>query len=187
MTTFSITRLLLPVALLCAGLAIVSNAHAEPVLTEVTPPDGQSLDAPPESFRLCFSEPVQLESPDQFSFVLTMPDGRTPGSRTEFESDGSCVTVDVGTTEDVPAGIWTLDWTVHAQSDGSEGSGEVAVQVGGDFGLTPGPDAPETPETTADDGGGGSDWWVIVAVVAGLALGLVVAAGVISVVRARRR
>ena len=186
MTTSAIARpLLIFAVLLVAGLS-VTDAHAEPQLTEATPPDGQSLDAPPESFRLCFTEPVQLESPDQFSFIVSTPDGRTPGSRTEFASDGGCVTVDLGATENVPAGIWTLDWTVHAQADGSEGTGAIRVQVGGDFGLTPGPEAPAAPGAESDNDSG-SDWWLIVAIVAGLALGLVIAAGIISTMRMRRR
>jgi methionine-rich copper-binding protein CopC len=176
-------KILVAATVLVALLALAewtSVAFAEPELVEATPPDGQSLDEPPTDFRLCYSEPVQMESPDQFMFVVNLPDGRSPGTRTEFEPDGICVTIDIGAIENVPDGIWSLDWLVHAQGDGSEASGTISVQVGGDFGLTPAPVDSESGD------GGGSDLWMIVAVIAGLVLGLVLSIGVVGVIRRRR-
>jgi hypothetical protein len=163
----------------------VSPAAAEPELDTAEPPDGTVLEAPPESVRLCFREPVKVEQ-DQWRFEMRA--GTQPlGLRIVFGTDGSCVDVFPGSDDDTPEGIWSLDWLVHAQSDGSEGSGVVRLQVGDlQPGQTPLPEPREPPQRSEENGDDGTPTALFV--LAGVGVAIVVLAVVgFTVRRVRRR
>ena len=134
------------------------------------------IPALPEALHLCFTEPVKVESSDDWRFSVVTATGQTLGIRIEFQPDGSCVDVFPGAPDPPPEGIWTFDWLVRSQADDSEGSGTIKFQLGQ---LQPG----ETPLDRPDPpgGGGGSDdgsstlLWI--AVGAGAALILAASAG----------
>jgi methionine-rich copper-binding protein CopC len=142
------------------------TAYAQPSITEATPAHGEVLATLPESFRLCFSEPVKVENASDWAFNVTTPEGRDLGLRIVFDTGGNCVDVFPGVPDEPPEGIWAFDWLVRAQADDSEGSGSINFQLGA---LQPDetpietPDATETGQPNDDDG---------------VPLGLYVAAGV---------
>lgn len=105
-------------------------AQAEPVIAEASPVHGDVLVTLPESFHLCFSEPVKVESTNDWKFNVRTPDGKDLGLRIVFQSNGNCVDVYPGAPEDPPQGIWAFDWLVHSQADDSEGSGTINFQLG---------------------------------------------------------
>jgi methionine-rich copper-binding protein CopC len=122
---------------------------AEPEVTASTPRDGEVLAQPPTVLNLCFSEPVKTEGDDAWTFVVRPEAGASLGLRIEFAEDATCANVYPGPSE--LRGIWAFDWTVHAQSDDSEGSGTILFQVGElGPGQTPLP-APETPDVEEED------------------------------------
>lgn len=167
----------LAVALLLSG---APRAHAEPKITEASPQYGDVLETLPEFFRLCFSEPVKIEESTDWRFDVRTPEGRSLGLRIVFDTAGSCVDVYPGFPDPAPQGIWAFDWLVHAQADGSEGSGVINFQLGE---LQPGETPLEKPDTggstaiSRDNGGGGTSTALIVAIAAGAAVILAAGAG----------
>jgi len=180
------------VLLFCLAVAtrlayLVPAAYAEPKLTEATPAYGDVLQTLPDSLHLCFSEAVKVENSTDWKFNVKTPDGTALGLRIVFKPAGDCVDVFVGSPEQPPEGIWTFEWLVHAQSDGSEGSGAVKFQLGQlQPGETPLEKAKPTASATSDSGnGGGTPVGLFVAVGAGVAL-IVVAGGGFALSRRRR-
>jgi hypothetical protein len=152
-TTLAARMLMGALGVIALALAFLpsSAARAEPELREVTPPDGSVLEAAPEVVRLCYSEALKQEK-EEWRFNVRVPGGRALGLRIVFGSDSTCVDVFPGAGEDPPEGIWSLEWLVHAQSDGSERSGVVRFQVGDlQPGETPLPEPRETSEPNNDD------------------------------------
>ncbi|HET8943777.1 MAG TPA: copper resistance protein CopC [Dehalococcoidia bacterium] len=153
-------------------------ALAEPKLTEASPSYGDVLEAIPEFLHLCFSEPVQVDDTGDWKFNVKTPEGQALGIRIVFEPSGGCVDVYPGVTEEPPQGIWTFDWLVRAQSDGSEGSGAIKFQMGE---LQPG----ETPLDKADsslkpsDQDDGAPTGLVVAIGIGAALIIIATGGFI--------
>lgn len=159
-------------------------AHAEPELAEATPAYGDVIQALPEALHLCFTEPVKVETSDDWAFSVVTPTGQTLGIRIEFRPEGSCVDVFPGAPDPPPEGIWTFDWLVRSQADDSEGSGTIKFQLGQ---LQPG----ETPLDRPDSPGGGdgdddgSSAVLLVAIGVGAVVILAASAG--FVVSRRRR
>ncbi len=137
---------LLLLALATALAFSASPAYAQIELTEADPPDGASLDAPPDVVHLCFSQPAIIEDNTTFEFGFQMPDGRGLGLRIVFQSDGECVDVHVGLPDERPAGEYTLEWQVTAAEGDEEGSGTLRFQVSA--GDTPVPPPSPTPGET---------------------------------------
>jgi len=168
--------ILLIAALLLGG---APRALAEPQITEANPQYGDVLETLPEFFRLCFSEPVKIEEPSDWKFDVRTPEGRSLGLRIVFDTAGGCVNVYPGFPDPAPQGIWAFDWLVHAQADGSEGSGVINFQLGE---LQPGETPLERPETgdsttASNDSDGGTSTALIVGIGAGVAVILVAGAG----------
>jgi methionine-rich copper-binding protein CopC len=115
-------------ALVVFAGATGSRAFAEPGIATSDPAEAAILPSPPEVLKLCFSEPVEVEGQDAWAFSVDHGDGSTLGLNVVFAPDGSCVDIHPG--QPSSEGVWRLDWLVHAQSDGSEGSGKVNFQVG---------------------------------------------------------
>jgi methionine-rich copper-binding protein CopC len=177
------TALSLALVVLCVVTA-TSPAMAEPELVESTPLDGSVLEAPPETVRLCFSEPVQTEE-DDWRMTMRAPGGQVPGLRIVFADDGTCVTVFPGRVSEPSEGIWSLDWLVHAQSDESEKSGVVRLQVGElQPGDTPLPTPQQPRQTTESDDDGAPTALVALAAVGAV---IVVLASLAFVIRRRTR
>lgn len=162
-------------------------ALAQPQIKEAKPANGETVDAPPESLHLCFSEPVKVESSDDWKFTVRPPDGTSLGLRIVFQPSGDCVDVYPGSIPpEASKGIWTFDWLVHSQASGEEGSGTIKFQVGGDFGLTPEPTPRPSGEASGGGGSGGLSTWGVVLILAAavIAVGSV---GLVAYGRARRR
>ncbi len=154
--------------ILVAQAGAPGRALAQPQIKEAKPANGETLDTPPESLHLCFSEPVNVES--DWKFTVRSPDNTSLGLRIVFQPSGECVDVYPGAVAPEAAkGIWTFDWLVTSQASKEEGSGTIKFQVGGDFGLTPEPTP--RPEGSGDGGDGG---------IGTLGIALIVAAGVIA-------
>lgn len=174
-------------ALAFAASVAPMSARAEPELTEQNPAYGEVLQTLPESLHLCFSEPVKVDESKDWKFNVMTPEGRALGLRIVFEPSGDCVDVFSGAPDEPPQGIWTFDWLVHAQADGSEGSGVIKFQLGE---LQPGetpldkPDSGDTADAAGSEGGGSSTA-LYVAIGAGAAL-ILVAAGGFALSRRRR-
>lgn len=154
-------------------------ALAEPNLTEQNPAYGDVLQTLPESLHLCFSEPVKVDESSDWKFSVLTPEGRALGLRIVFKPSGDCVDVFPGAPEEPPQGIWTFEWLVHGQADGSEASGVVKFQLGE---LQPGEtplEKPDSGDATETGGGndGGSTAGLYVAIGAGAALILVAGGG----------
>jgi len=176
---------LLAVALL-AQVGAPGRALAQPKIKEAKPANGETLNGPPESLHLCFSEPVKVESSNDWKFTVRPPNGTSLGLRIVFQPSGECVDVYPGAIEPEAAkGIWTFDWSVHSQASGEEGSGTIKFQVGGDFGLTPEPTP--RPEGNSGDGGGGGIGTLGIVLIVAAAVIAVGSAGLLAYGRARRR
>ncbi len=135
------------------ALRSAPGARAEPRLTEAQPADGAVLQGVPEALHLCFTDAVKLNDPSDWKFSVKTPDGTPLGLRIVFQTDGRCVDVHPGTPTNPPNGIWNFSWLVHAQSDGSEGSGLIRFQLGElRPGETPLPATPVPRQSTAGDG-----------------------------------
>jgi methionine-rich copper-binding protein CopC len=170
----------LTVAAMFGGLLAPGAVHAQPKLIEVTPVEGASLGELPGFFRLCFSEAVKIEPKGEWDFRLGPPDRSGVGLRTVFGTDATCVDVFPGVPAEPPPGIWSLTWLVHAQSDGSEGSGEIRYQVGD---LQPG----DTPLATSEAGGDGVEVPTASVVLIGVGVAIVLCAAIGYGLRVRRR
>ncbi len=133
-----------------------ASVLAEPQITEANPQFGDTIETLPEFLHLCFTEPVKVDESTDWKFDVKTPEGKALGLRIVFKPAGDCVDVFPGAPTEPPNGIWTFDWLVHAQSDGSEGSGAIKFQLGE---LRPGetplekPDVPESQSDSGDDGG----------------------------------
>jgi methionine-rich copper-binding protein CopC len=148
---------LLLMALAAALATSASPAYAQVELTEVDPPDGAELDAPPEIVHLCFSQPVIVKDNTTFEFSYRMPEGRSLGLRIVFQPDGECVDVHPGLPDERPAGEYTLEWQVTAAEGDEEGSGTLRFQVTKDGTpvppLSPKPAETPLPATPSPEGG----------------------------------
>lgn len=160
--------------------------YAQPGITEASPAHGDVLVTLPESFHLCFSEPVKVEGSGDWKFNVRTPDGRDLGLRIVFGNSGSCVDVFPGAPEEPPEGIWAFDWLVHAQADGSEGSGTINFQLGE---LQPGETPLKKPDSSVEmsqsDSGNGVPLGLYV--IFGVGIAVVVAAGAGFALSRRRR
>lgn len=152
---------LLLMALAAALATPASPAYAQVELTEVDPPDGAEMDAPPDVVHLCFSRPVIIEDNTTFAFNYQMPDGRLLGLRIVFQTGGECVDVYPGLPDEYQAGEYTFEWQVTAAEGDEEGSGTLQFQV--TTGSTPAPSPPtatplaETPSPGDDIVSGDTD------------------------------
>ena len=174
------------VLLILVAVAFSSRAaYAQPSITEADPAQGDVLATLPESFHLCFSEPVKVDESSDWKFNVRTSEGRDLGLRIEFESSGGCVNVFPGAPEDPPEGIWTFDWLVRAQADDSEGSGTINFQFGE---LQPGETPLEKPDSSVEAGQSDSDdgapLWLYVSAGVGI---VVIAAAAAGFASSRRR
>ncbi len=169
-------RLAFPLILVALTAALVlpaSPAYAQIELTEVDPPDGAQLDAPPEMVHICFSEPVMIKDPADFSFRYLVPDGRSLGLRIVFRPSGECVDVFPGIPDDSPEGRYTFEWQITAAEGGEEGSGTLYFQVGkGGTVVTPVPAGGDP--GTVDSGDDGPDILLTALITTGVAGGVAV-------------
>lgn len=153
---------LILVALTAALVLPTSPTHAQVELTEIDPPDGAELEAPPEVVRICFSEPVVIDDPEAFDFAYIMPDGRALGRRAAFQSDGLCADVFPGLPEERPAGEYSIEWRLTAAESGEESIGTIRFEVTESSTRTPAPSptqggTPAADETPPPATGGGLD------------------------------
>ena len=182
--SFSLLLFLLAFSLAAASLAFLVRpagpAHAQVEVTEVDPPDGARLDAPPQVVHMCFSQNVVVDDSTKFNFQYIMPDGmpdgRALGLRIVFTPSGECVDVFPGLPHERPAGLYTFEWRVTAAEGEDEGSGALQFRVTKSTSVTPSPTRAALPTATAAvDGGdanggvgddnGGSDVTLIIVIV----------------------
>src|SRR5574341_1328586 len=166
------------ISLMLAPSMAPPAVHAEPKLTEADPSYGDVLEAVPEFLHLCFSEPVKVDDTGDWKFNVKTPQGQALGIRIVFEPGGGCVDVYPGFPQEPPQGIWTFDWLVLAQSDGSEGSGSIKFQMGE---LQPGETPLDKPDSlvTASDQDNGPATGLLVAIGIGAALIIIATGGFI--------
>jgi methionine-rich copper-binding protein CopC len=138
------------VALTAALALTASPAYAQIELTELDPPAGARLDAPPDLIYLCFSQPVIFEDNTAFDFRFFRPDGTGMGHRDRFDLDGECLDITVNVDDDYEAGRYTLEWQVTAAQGDEVGSGTLSYQV--TQGGTPAPSPSPSPEATVPPG-----------------------------------
>lgn len=185
-------RILWPAIVFLTAVAVplgiwTGTAGAQPELTETNVENGDVLDTPPEMFHLCFSEPVNTQDladyvPEQegevpWQFSVIQPDNRELGLRIVFQSDGECVDVFPGLSEETLEGIWIFNWMVRSQETNEEASGAITFRVG--EGGSPSPIGQDNDE---DDGG--TDAAVIALIALGVgAVVLMVAIAGVSVAR----
>jgi methionine-rich copper-binding protein CopC len=141
---------LMLVALTAALALTASPAHAQVELTEVDPPDGARLEAPPDLIFLCFSQPVIDDDNATFKFRFLRPNGSGLGHRDRFQRDGECLDINVNVPDDYAPGIYTLEWQVTAAQGDEVGSGTVSYQV--TQGGTPAPGPSPSPVVTVPPG-----------------------------------
>lgn len=185
MTGLRVLSVLAVMAILtAAALVQIGSARAQPEIIETNVENGDVLDAPPELFHICFSEPVNTEdqpagdavdAQTPWRFDVMLPDGRGLGLRIVFEPDGECVDVEPGIPEDPPEGIWTFDWMVRSQATGEESSGVLTFRVG------PG-DPPSSDVSDTDD----DDTILLLAIIA-VAIGVAVIIGTTAAIVVMRR
>jgi len=169
----------LVLALLAAtAVAVPAQAHAE--LKSSTPASGATLDAPPKTVELTFSDTVSL--PDGDAVTITGPDGvKWPMS--QAHAVDKTITATVGADAVAHAGAHTLAW--RAQSDdGDVISGTFTFTVSlvaqassaaptTSSSVTMSAPVTNAPPSTAPSSGGVPAWvWIVVvlAVVAGAVL-----------------
>jgi methionine-rich copper-binding protein CopC len=141
----------LTLVVLTAALALTASpAHAQVELTEVDPPDGARLDAPPDLIFLCFSQPVIADDNATFEFRFLRPNGGGLGHRDRFQPDGECLDIFVNVPDDYLPGTYTLEWQVTAAQGDEVGSGTLSYQV--TQGGTPAPGPSPSPVVTVPPG-----------------------------------
>jgi methionine-rich copper-binding protein CopC len=138
------------VALTAALALTASSAYAQVALTEVDPPDGARLDAPPDLIFLCFSQPVIVEDNTAFKFRFLRPNGSGLGHRDRFQPDGECLDITVNVPDDYLPGTYILEWQVTAAQGDEVGSGALSYEV--TQGGTPAPSPSPSPVETIPPG-----------------------------------
>jgi hypothetical protein len=177
-----------------------------PVVTYISPAEGDVISAPAFAIQMCFAEPVNIRDlPDNgdFSFQVTPPepDSFPLGSRIVFQPDAYGVAVYANNADaDTPNGEWTFSYRVTNPDTLTPTEGEVHYVVDPDGeelpqatppscepGSTPNPQDQSSPVNTDDGGNGGDDDGdinlLIVLIAVGVVALLVVAAGVLMVRR----
>lgn len=141
-----LTVLALPLA------ALAPPARAQPEVTGIDPQDGAVLSEPPQVIRICFSEPVRHERPDDYRFSVLTPEKRGLGFRTVFNRDGTCADVYPGRPVGSTRGLWTFQWQVLLQATGKPASGSVSFTVTREASPGQAPAGPlATPQATGPD------------------------------------
>ncbi|MEU0879429.1 copper resistance CopC family protein [Lentzea sp. NPDC005914] len=173
----------LVLALLAAtAVAVPAQAHAE--LKSSNPASGATLDAPPKTIELTFSDVVSL--PDGDAITVTGPDGATwPVTQAHAVDKTITATIDGATAHagahtlawkaqaddgDVISGTFTFTVALTAQTSSAAPSSSVTMSA-------PVSNAP--PSTTTSESGGVPAWlWILVVLLA--------LVGVILLVRRRK-
>ena len=178
-------RLIVPAVLALVVLhAPLARAHSELVSSD--PADGASLDRPPTTVSLTFNEALM---PDFVRLIGTDPAGRT-GDLPVSSVEGPTTTITWPAS--APAGTWTVGYRVVSQ-DGHPIEGAITfTYAAGSPGTSappssPSPATPSPPATSspaaspasAEDSGP----WLI----AGIAVAIIVLAGIALALVARRR
>jgi methionine-rich copper-binding protein CopC len=174
----------LVLALLAAtAVAVPAQAHAE--LKSSTPASGATLDAPPRTVELTFSDTVSL--PDGEAVTITGPDGaKWPIS--QAHAVDKTITATVGADAVAHAGAHTLTW--RAQSDDGDiisGTFTFTVSLAAQTSsaapttssVTMSAPVTNAPPSTAPSSGGVPAWlWIVVV--------LLVLVGAILLIRRRK-
>lgn len=187
------------VALIAPGAMTLPAALAHSELVSSDPADGAVLDAPPQTVSFTFNEPLM---PDFVRFIATDPSGQT-GDLPVSSVEGS--TASIAWPASAPGGQWTVNYRVVSQ-DGHPIEGGITFTYAAPSpsptptSASPAPTSAEptsaeptsagptsaepSPSTSpAADASGGSSGLLI----AGIAVGLIVIAGVVIALVARRR
>ena len=191
----------LAAALMAGGAAVAPLASAHSELVSSDPADGARLDAPPMVVSFTFNEPLL---PDFVRFIATDPSGAT-GDLPVSSVEGSTATIDWPV--EAPGGEWTVNYRVVSQ-DGHPIEGGITfayaaaspTPTSSSGSPTPAPtpspstssaqpsptptSAVPSPATSpaADSATGPSGL-----AIAGIAVGLIIAVGIVVALVARRR
>jgi copper resistance protein C len=177
---------LLGIVTVVGGVALAAPAQAHAGLVSTDPVDGAVLDSPPRQVSFTFNEPLM---PDFVRFIATDPAGVTGDLPVSFvEGD----TAGIDWPANAPAGEWRVSYRVVSQ-DGHPIEGGITFTYAAPSptpsptptSATPSPTelTPSPEMSPAADTQGGSTGWVI----AGIALAVIVVAGVAFALIARRR
>lgn len=101
-------------------LAFAAAATGHSAGDATTPPDGATLDAPPDEIRIRFDQPVRI------TMVHITGDG---GDEYDVTYDrGKETTTLVGTPEPLESGAYTVEWR-GLSADGHPASGEFTFRI----------------------------------------------------------
>ncbi|MFD4640022.1 copper resistance protein CopC [Lentzea sp. NPDC058436] len=173
----------LVLALLTATAFVVpAQAHAE--LKSSNPASGATLEAPPKTIELVFSESISL--PDGDAITITGADGaKVPVTQANAVDSTITATLD---TSAAKSGVHTVDWSAKS-ADGDTVTGKFTFTMtvpaptssaAAPTTTTTSAPASTTPPSAAPDESGGVPIWVW------LLIALVVVVGVILLVRRRK-
>lgn len=117
-----------------AGIAApIDRASAHAVVEQITPPDGQRLDASPPRVTIRFSEPVQLFRPDDLTVVNATGTPASSGAGRVLAADAAIAEVPLAPR--LAPGTYTVRWRV-VSPDGHIIPGASVFAVG-DVAITP--------------------------------------------------
>ena len=202
---------LLLVALAALAVAAPANVRGQttgegPQITYQNVYAGDVLSEHPHAFQFCFSEPVNLLTPDDHNFGLETPEGIPLSQRIVFQPDGYGVTIYPGSdVPEIPASlptakeqVWTFQYLVTAADDGAPTEGEIHFTLDDDAPAIPHESTsacfqdgftlvPTGTSAAAGDENGGVDSLLLGLIAAGLVVGMATAGGIALVLRRRGR
>ncbi len=124
MNTFGRTGLLTSAATAVFILAGIQLTLAHSVVQSSLPPANASLDTPPQTLLVTFSEPVD---PGFSTLTVLDRNGQTVSTRPVFSRDGRRITVPL---KEISRGVYSVRWRVLSAIDGHTTTGFFAFAVG---------------------------------------------------------
>jgi len=134
-----------------------SLALAKFELTEVNPPDGARLAAPPGPVHLCFSQPLDIRDRGPTRFRYVPPDGLPLAFRVVYLPGHQCLDMIPGLPENPPDGVYTIEWHAVSADGSEEASGELRYQVLHAGATTPIANETRAPTPQVPSGSGGNE------------------------------
>lgn len=115
-------------SVLAALLLFPTLVGAQPRLVDSTPKERAKVGRPPQVMLLCFSEPIAIASPNDYSLTLARAEGgMVPVSATPVRGN-TCLEARPAWPQDAK-GNYNLAWWVRSQQGGQAASGTLSFTV----------------------------------------------------------
>jgi methionine-rich copper-binding protein CopC len=110
------------------SLMLPTAVGAQPRLLESTPRQDARLGRPPQTMRLCFSEPIARANPNDYGLTLTHAGGASVPLSVRPTADGTCLEAQAAWPQEA-TGAYTLFWRVRQEQGGQSLSGSLSFTI----------------------------------------------------------